>query len=346
MNSKTRSFFLILMAAAVGVLSSGAMADERLRKLITPKGGHPSTIGVQVENDLFGDGRDQNYTNGVQLTLAAGDALIPDWYKEFLGTLPFIDKDVDSIRYVAAIGQKMFTPEDTELKIPDPTDRPYAGYLFASLGAAVGQPDTDLLQNVSLDLGIVGPLSGAGYTQRRYHTLINVGVPRGWGEELDNEPGILLTYQARLRKQLLDRNDLIELDFLPTLGVALGNILTQGSIGAAFRFGRNLSLTYGPAFIRPSLPAAALVTRKGEFGWNFFAGVDGRAIARDIFLDGNTFGSGPSVDKENFVMDVQGGVELLLGSARVTFTQILRTREFSGQKRRSQFGSISVSLIF
>ncbi|MEK9673190.1 MAG: lipid A deacylase LpxR family protein [Rhodospirillaceae bacterium] len=340
------------MKCLVTGLAAGSIATTLLTAQLTALAGlaraadpHPSTIGVQIENDLFGDGRDQHYTNGIQFTFTAGDAFIPDWHKSSLGNLPYIDPKVHSIQYVAAIGQKMYTPEDTSLKIPGPTDRPYAGWLFASLGAAVGDAKSDFLQNGSLDIGIAGPLSGAGYTQRRYHTLINVGVPRGWGEQLDSEPGLLLTYQARLRKKLLGRKDMIEVDFLPSAGAALGNILIQATVGVSIRIGQNLDLTCGPPFIRPSLPAAVLVTQKGAFGWNIFAGVEGRAVGHDIFLDGNTFGSGPSVDKETFAADFQGGAEVILGRARVTFTQILRTREFAGQESRSQFGSISLSYI-
>lgn len=305
----------------------------------------PSTASLQVENDLFGDGNDQYYTNGIQLTFAAGDRFVPDWYKSLLDRIPGINA-CDKKQYVIALGQQMFTPEDTTRSDPDPLDRPYAGWLFGSLGAVVEGENSRLVQNVSLDLGIVGPASLGGYTQRRFHTLINVGLPRGWGKQLHNEPGILLTYQARYRQPVLDENDPVELDFMPSAGVALGNVLTQGSVGAAMRFGHNLSLTYGPAFIRPSLPAAALVRRKGEFGWNVFAGVEARAVAHNIFLDGNTIGDSRSVDKKNFVLDWQGGVEFILGSARLTFTQILRTREFDDQKRASQFGSISLSYIF
>ncbi len=307
---------------------------------------HPSTIGIQVENDLFGDGRDQYYTNGLQVTFSAGDTLVPDWYIDLLGRIPGIDPATDDIRYVAALGQQMFTPEDTQRIDPDPTDRPYAGWLFASFGAVVEKPETGLLQNLSLDLGLVGPWSGAGYVQRRWHSLLNVGLPRGWGKQLHTEPGLLLTYEARLRHKLFDRNDRIEVDVMPSAGMALGNILVQGTLGGAIRLGDNLDLTYGPPFIRPSLPAAAMVRRQHAFGWNVFLGVQGRLVGRNIFLDGNTYGASRSVDKKNLVADFQGGIELILGRARVTFTQILRTREFDGQKRRSQFGSISVSYIF
>ena len=327
-----------LAAALALALTDGARAadgdDER-----------PGIFVLQVENDLFGGGTDQYYTQGIQLTFVPKDKWEPQWFKNLMDMIPGVDLDGNST-YVIALGQQMFTPEDTTRPDPDSTDRPYAGWLFGSVGAIVEKPDSNLLQNVSLDLGIVGPASLGGYTQRRWHSLIGVGLPRGWGKQLQNEPGIMLSYQARLRQPILGPEHILEMDVTPTAGVALGNVLTQGTVGASIRLGRHLDLTYGPPFIRPSLPAAAIVKRRGEFGWNLFAGIEGRAVARNIFLDGNTFGDSRSVDKNNFVLDLQGGIEFTLGYARLSFTQIYRTREFDGQKVPSQFGSVSLSAIF
>ena len=332
-----------LLTAAALVLT--AQGPARAQDSGEAEGGRPGTFVLQVENDLFGAGTDQYYTQGVQVTFVPKDKWEPEWFKDLMGMIPGVNLDGNST-YVVALGQQMFTPEDTTRPNPDPTDRPYAGWLFGSVGAIVEKPDSNLLQNVSLDLGIVGPASLGGYTQRRWHSLIGVGLPRGWGKQLHNEPGIMLSYQARLRQPILEPQHFLELDVTPTAGVALGNVLTQASVGASIRLGQNLGLTYGAPFIRPSLPAAAIVRAKGQFGWNLFAGIEGRAVARNIFLDGNTIGDSRSVDKKNFVLDFQGGIEFTLGYARLSFTQIYRTREFEGQRVPSQFGSISLSAIF
>ncbi|MAN79341.1 MAG: hypothetical protein CMM77_12025 [Rhodospirillaceae bacterium] len=335
----------IWLKAAVGITTalSTLLFSANLRAADDDE--RPGTFVLQVENDLFGGGTDQYYTQGVQVTFVPKDKWEPEWFKDLMDMIPGVNLDGNST-FAVALGQQMFTPEDTTRPNPDSTDRPYAGWLFGSIGAIVEKPDSHLLQNVSLDLGIVGPASLAGYTQRRWHSLIGVGLPRGWGKQLHNEPGIMLSYQARLRQPILEPQHFLELDVMPTAGVTLGNVLTQASVGASIRLGQNLGLTYGAPFIRPSLPAAAIVRSKGQFGWNLFAGVEGRAVARNIFLDGNTIGDSRSVDKNNFVLDFQGGIEFTLGYARLSFTQIYRTREFEGQRVPSQFGSISLSAIF
>jgi len=53
-------------------------------------------------------------------------------------------------------------------------------------------------------------------------------------------------------------------------------------------------------------------------GGYVFAGVEGRAVARDIFLDGNTFQKSPSVDKEPLVGELAVGAALLFPGGRLS----------------------------
>jgi hypothetical protein len=83
-----------------------------------------------------------------------------------------------------------------------------------------------------------------------------------------------------------------------------------------------------------------------RFGWYVTAGVDGRAIARNIFLDGNTFRDSRSVDKEPFVGDLHWGVVLAWRRVRVSYTHVVRTREFTTQGKHDEFGAFSLSTSF
>ena len=75
-----------------------------------------------------------------------------------------------------------------------------------------------------------------------------------------------------------------------------------------------------------------------------FASAEGRAVARNIFLDGNTFKDSRSVDKEPFVGDLQWGLVLTWRNFRVSFTDVFRTREFETQKESEHYGSICLSM--
>jgi len=72
-----------------------------------------------------------------------------------------------------------------------------------------------------------------------------------------------------------------------------------------------------------------------------------RALSPDIFLDGNTFTSSHSVEKKNVVGDLQvGAVFSLWGTARLSLTHIIRTREFDEQDALNQFTAFSLSFHF
>ena len=63
------------------------------------------------------------------------------------------------------------------------------------------------------------------------------------------------------------------------------------------------------------------------------AGSRPEGVGRNIFLDGNSFRTSPSVSKKNLVGDVQAGFSVLWSkSLRLDVTVALRTEEFHGQR--------------
>jgi hypothetical protein len=140
----------------------------------------------------------------------------------------------------------------------------------------------------------------------------------------------------------------LAVDAIPEAGVSVGNILTYGDAGGMVRFGKNLAADYGPAHIRPSLSGTGWFDSaqlNGDFGWYVFLGTQGRAVARNIFLQGNSFANSPSVDEKPLVADITGGASLLWSSdVRVDFTVTQRSKEFYGQHGTpDRFGGINLS---
>ena len=74
-----------------------------------------------------------------------------------------------------------------------------------------------------------------------------------------------------------------------------------------------------------------------------YASGEVRAVARDIFLDGNTWRHSHSVDKRPVVADLSLGFVLHWPRFQVAYTQDYRTKEFYGQLRRDVFGSVGFS---
>ena len=70
-------------------------------------------------------------------------------------------------------------------------------------------------------------------------------------------------------------------------------------------------------------------------------------MARNIFLDGNSFRSSHGVEKKHFLGGLQiGAVLSLWGTARLSLTHIIRSREFDEQDSFNQFSAFSLSFHF
>ena len=108
---------------------------------------------------------------------------------------------------------------------------------------------------------------------------------------------------------------------------------------------RNPHTPSPPPQTPPSVPGSGFFIPLHCFGWYLFPGIEGRAVARNIFLDGNTFRDSRNVDKEPLVGDLQFGIAITWRNLRLGYTHVLRTREFKGQgDRRDDFGALSLSL--
>jgi hypothetical protein len=235
----------------------------------------------------------------------------------------------------------MYTPRDIKVANPPVEDRPYAGWLYATVGLGV---DTGRrFDQFALTVGVVGPASLAEQGQKLVHRITGVTAPQGWDTQLGNEPGLVLTYDRSWRGPATHMLG-FGMDVEPHIGGALGNVYTYARGGWTLRYGNRLPLDYGPPRIQPSVPASGFFEPTGKFSWYLFAGSEGRAVARNIFLDGNTFAPSRRVDKEPLVGDLQWGLVLTWRSARLSYTHILRTTEFKSQDGADEFGAVSFSV--
>ena len=81
-----------------------------------------------------------------------------------------------------------------------------------------------------------------------------------------------------------------------------------------------------------------------DIGWYLFAGAGGRAVAHNIFLDGNSFRRSPSVEHKTFVADMQGGASIFWSDRiRLDLSAVRRTDEFVGQRAPDVIGTAAVS---
>jgi hypothetical protein len=342
-----------LLAALLCGASAAAHADA----------GDRWTLGMHFENDLFAD-EDQQYTNGIKLTVVSPDLtsafhdreLLPGWARRLIPHIPFI-RDKGATRTLAfSLGQNMYTPQDTAASVLLPTDRPYAGWLY--LATTFQTRDTDRQDTFDVQLGLVGPYSFAEQTQDLVHRIRGIPIAQGWNNQIRSEPGIVLAYERVLRYTLGGSPHGLSADLLPRFGAAVGNIATYASAGAQLRAGWNLPPDFGYSVIRPggTTQVDSLRDRYGGdppalsqprgFSAYLFAGAGGRAVLRDIFLNGNTFRDSHEVDHKLLVGDLIAGITLGYGEFKLSLAQVLRTREFDGQTRDHRFGSITLNYAF
>lgn len=298
-----------------------------------------ATWSFLLENDSFGS-TDNNYTNGVRIGYLSGVGRGNTLARRFLGAGP-----EDTVRIGLAVGQSIFTPQDTQATEPLPGQLPYAGWLYGEYSVIVERKGK-FLDTLAINLGVVGPAALGEEIQNGFHDLINVEKSNGWDNQLRNEPGLIMTFERQWRPFFRVSSRGIGIDIAPSAGVSLGNILTHGKAGLTIRVGRNLEGNYGPPRIRPSLAGAGFYSSVDTVAWYAFVGTEGRAVARNIFLDGNTWNNSLSVEKKRFVADVQAGLALQVKAVQIAYTYVWRTREFKTQGQHHEFGAVSVSVKF
>jgi hypothetical protein len=316
------------------------------------------TFTFRLENDLFA-GTDRHYTNGIKLSWISPDLTrfrdsdqLPDWGKQIVNRLPYSQMEGLQRNIVFSIGQNMYTPADIEARELLRNDRPYAGWLYGS--AAFHNKDYRHLDTFEVQAGFVGPVSLAEETQDLIHDLRGIDKANGWDNQIKNEPGLNLIYEHKDRILTPVTLSGFGFDAITHYGGALGNVFTYANAGLEMRLGWNLPTDFGTSLLRPggetNAPADTQDPRFQEIGHGFslhaFAAVSGRMVFHDIFLDGNTFRDSHSVDKEFLVGDLVYGISLIVDSVKVSYAQVLRTREFEGQDSGQNFGSISISYTY
>ncbi|MCB1531575.1 MAG: lipid A deacylase LpxR family protein [Alphaproteobacteria bacterium] len=303
-------------------------------------------ISLSYENDLIGGGTDQYYTSGLRATYFNVNTPIPAGIDEMADSIPSFDINDTTSTYFS-IGQNIFTPDDITIRTNQNNDRPWAAWLYTSVGLA--SFDEDHMDELEFTLGVVGPEALGEQVQKAVHKHItNSDLPKGWDNQLQFEPGVIFYWQRRWPQAFVKNIGPYRLRAEPNINLSLGNVYTYAGTGLNFRFGPNLgTLEDAPPRVRPAMPGTGFFeTPKRGWNWYVFAGVDGRAIARNIFLDGNTFRDSPSIDKKYFVGDANAGVAFTYDQYRISYSFNARSKEFEGQDDMSTFGSITLSTRF
>lgn len=212
-------------------------------------------------------------------------------------------------------GQRIYTPR-RDAPEPVPGERPYAAWLYAAAEVELGGAGRE--RTASIEAGITGKPALGEPVQNGAHRLLSSEPQRGWAHQLGFEPGILVRYREGYPvERPLRRFGAARL--VPRWSITLGNVRTAADAGATLRIGR---------------AAGAYAEAAAREEW----------VARDLFLDGNTFRGNSSARKLPLVAEGQLAIGYRARSWAAEYRATLRTREYRAQPEAHSYGSLTVTL--
>jgi hypothetical protein len=339
------------MPWTLALLTSTLLSQTPLPATSTVEVKLPFVTTLHVENDVLARS-DRFYSNGIRLE-HFGEY---DRCRELARALGFPGGIEDRYPCGGSLAQNMYTPSrivpnEDELPWPDPSDRPYGGWLQGGLLFhylhAPEQPEDSSRLTLQATVGVTGPAAFAGETQRAWHSALNhlfgrtvARLPVGWEKQLPTEPAFHL---AALREKTLLWSPYVDASW--SAGAMLGTVFVNASLGATVRAGV-LARPFGLAPIMPSIRRVKQAQRPAEGQpveasthaaetpervWEayFFARGQARLVARNLFLDGTLFRPSVSVRTTPFVGDSEFGAAVRTGGFQLDVSMVFRSQEMA-----------------
>jgi lipid A 3-O-deacylase len=344
------------MLATLALLTSAVLAQTQSSPPPPVEEKLPFVTALHSENDVLVQS-DRYYTNGFRLE-HYGEY---DACRRLAIALGFLDEVEHRYPCGGSLAQNIYTPSrivpsEGEEPWPDPNDRPYggwlhAGFLFQHLYTG-SSPTASSRLTLQATVGVTGPPSLAGPTQRTVHEALNniagrevAKIPVGWEAQLPFEPAVHFSV-LRERPVLWSRY----VDATWSAGAMLGTVFVNASVGGTVRAGA-LARPFGLSPIMPSIRRAKAAEAPGaepsameapaveqpradtdsERTWEayFFARGQARLVARNLFLDGALFRRSISVRKTPFVGDSEFGAAMRTRKFQLDLSVVFRSQELA-----------------
>ena len=279
---RARSIFIAILACCAAAASARAQRMDALE--------------LRWDNDFLairgnGEPDDRDYTQGLEIAAELARDSAPG-----------------RGGYRVALGQRIYTPR-LDGEVPVPGERPYAGWLYASVALRSGS--ARVAYTLAAEAGVTGPPALGEPIQNGVHRLTNSERQRGWSNQLVFEPAFVL----RGRAELLRRMGRVEVRPYGEAGVGT---LWDG-VAAGVRAGAG-----------------------GERGAYADAAVRGEWVARDLFIDGNTFTSSVHADRRPLVASAEAAVGHRWRRWAAEYRIAARGREYAAQRSPHLLGTIAL----
>ena len=312
-----------------------------------PSDQNPGTrprISFILENDLFLQ-MDHDYTHGFGISWISRDRE-PDtpecfFSRPFFGLLRAIAGKVSQKSMSFYLKHAIYTPTNLTEKNLIIDDRPYAGSLILLIGWHIRSHVR--LTSLGLEIGWIGPGTGAECFQKTVHNWIDSPDPRGWGHQLKNEPLLGLRFDHRWRMVRTEPARGPVIDIIPHAGFGLGTTQTYLTTGGQIRLGK-VPKNFGTSMrISAVNDTPNIQTKKLRLGLYGFLDLFGMLVIRDILLDGNTFRQSHLVDKHMIRGYACLGVGFLLNRTILTAKAVFESKQFPTQKKAHGYVSFCLS---
>ena len=349
--SKRRNNWHMVGGLLGGVVIGAAAAwaeDPQIEEGDTPH--PPFTVTIYAENDseyfLPNDDSDRFYTSGVAVSFSYQ----PQWAEDIETHMPFA-AEFGPARTAGGFifGHQIYTPEDLYATAVVEDDQPYAGYMF--LGGYWQRANDETMDHFQLDIGMVGPSARGEDIQKWAHDVFDGTDPKGWDNQLHDEPTINLFIRKKWRWDLDEfeqaLNLPVDVQVLPQLGGAVGTVHRYFEWGGTLRFGFNLPDDFGPGRLAD---VAAATGGPPKAGWGIygFGRATGRVVEHNIFIEGNNFTDSHSQSLTTLIGEYQYGVSARYQwkdwALEVGYSQTYITRQFDRQAHNDSYGAYTLSI--
>jgi len=311
---------------------------------------HFKRLTMQLDNDTFFDS-DRQYTNGLRFTWSSealyqfsDHSLIPRGIDALMSRLYPAPKDNDLRWVTVSFGQNIYTPDNLNADIVVKNDRPYAGVLYSAI--TLHQTAGATRYSTMLNIGLIGPSSMGASAMEGMHRRFDWRYPRGWDNQINNEPLLNLGFQWKYKSQWPDEYMQWGSAVLPSASAVLGNGYSGVSTGLEFMFGTISPGNFGLTQIigEAGLPMPNTVNRRdGAWGITGYLALVGNWTWRNISLDGNTFRHSHHVSKRPLTSRLTLGFSIRLKDTDISFAHIFQSKEFKAQKKRHDYGVLSLT---
>ena len=312
-------------------LCQGWAVDPKLDK---EKEDKPWSISLYLENDSRmlkpNHSTDRHYTHGTKVVYVTQ----PEWqWLQDFSMWHFGDgQDVETATGFF-FGQNIYTPDhvDEPAKRND-DDRVFAGWMYT--GMFVQRATDKMLDQVELNVGVIGPSSKAERSQKCMHNFLDSDEPIGWEDQLGDEFAIDVSFMRKHRMDnIIYKSE--STDMIAEYGFTVGSVNRFAQAGITMRYGFNLD-GFGPG--RLALPSGLSTLKAPEHSGYLFARASGKAIEHNRFLTG--------LDHEPLMGEFQIGAVYTRKSIEIAYSQTFFTQEFEEQSGVDSFGALTVSCRF